>query len=478
MGFEEIKEKIKDKICFWKGKCISLKGRVKITNIFILSKLWYLLECQDIPKNIRNEINNMIMNFIWNDLHQRDISVVHQLYIDGGLELHDIQAKQKTFRIIWLKSILDSGKFSIERHLANTAIGKYKGVYGVCFLNHNKGLVKFVKNMFYRESIKNWKELEICFMPGEMNSIKRNWIYEHILIKDDDGKMFKPPTHIPPYAPEFIYDLPVTAHPREFKGVFKTLIPKINMAFRKIKFNEDRKDSYYILLDNKRFDILEMCFKDLYKCVLKATTKPYRKHWVEKWNTDLSIEENQWAGIWKNVHDNLLSYKVQSSIWEMLHRNFMCSYFANIAFNESAVCKLCGQVETERTHIFTKCLVIKGCYEKFDPLIKKCSSTDITDLEKVVGLQGGSSQIKLRNYITFSLRHVVFRNRNKTFGNLLPTIDIMCKKIEYFIINDVTTRYWIAQSDTRLDKFENSYLVENILGKLENNELVLENFMT
>ena len=37
-----------------------------------------------------------------------------------------------------------------------------------------------------------------------------------ILLKDDDGRVFKPPSYIPVYAPEFYCDLPITANPREF----------------------------------------------------------------------------------------------------------------------------------------------------------------------------------------------------------------------------------------------------------------------
>ena len=33
--------------------------------------------------------------------------------------------------------------------------------------------------------------------------------------------MEEPPSFIPAYAPEFIYDLPMTANPREFRGILR-----------------------------------------------------------------------------------------------------------------------------------------------------------------------------------------------------------------------------------------------------------------
>ena len=57
IGFEEIKEKIKDKLKFWSSKGISLKGRIRVINTWVLSKLWYVGEVQDIPTKIVTEVN-------------------------------------------------------------------------------------------------------------------------------------------------------------------------------------------------------------------------------------------------------------------------------------------------------------------------------------------------------------------------------------------------------------------------------------
>ena len=41
-NFEEIKEKIKNKLTYWGGKGISLKGKMRVINTFILPKLWHV----------------------------------------------------------------------------------------------------------------------------------------------------------------------------------------------------------------------------------------------------------------------------------------------------------------------------------------------------------------------------------------------------------------------------------------------------
>ena len=87
-------------------------------------------------------------------------------------------------------------------------------------------------------------------------------------------------------------DLPITNHPREFRGVYKRLIPNINKAYMKIEYSKSGQT------------------------------------------------------------------EVQSSIWETIHRNFMCAYFAKLAFNESATCLLCKNEQLTRTHIFLNWEVI------------------------------------------------------------------------------------------------------------------------
>ena len=70
--FNEILEKIKQKISYWNTKSISIKGKIKILNTFVLSKLWYALECHDIPNEIHVDLKNLISTFIWKGYHQQN----------------------------------------------------------------------------------------------------------------------------------------------------------------------------------------------------------------------------------------------------------------------------------------------------------------------------------------------------------------------------------------------------------------------
>ena len=88
--FIEIQEKIKFKMTCWSDKHFSLTGRIGVLNIFILSKLLNVLESQDIHPNMLNEFNNLLSEFVWNDLQQAQLAHLQEKRIDGGLNLQDI----------------------------------------------------------------------------------------------------------------------------------------------------------------------------------------------------------------------------------------------------------------------------------------------------------------------------------------------------------------------------------------------------
>jgi len=99
---------------------------VKVLNIFALSKLWYVLGAQDIPKNLHKDFNNLITDFIWKDIHQVQLSVLHEGYETGGLNLQDIELKRKALRVNWIKHLILRKESDIEKHLSNILIGEHK----------------------------------------------------------------------------------------------------------------------------------------------------------------------------------------------------------------------------------------------------------------------------------------------------------------------------------------------------------------
>ena len=100
--------------------------------------------------------------------------------------------------------------------------------------------------------------------PKNINSIKNDYIYENILLKDDDGRVYKPPGYyrnrnFPQYVPFFFKDLPVTFPLTRMSNLLRTYIPKINRSFRTIVFSNNNQDIYYIRVENNEEISLKDC---------------------------------------------------------------------------------------------------------------------------------------------------------------------------------------------------------------------------
>ena len=169
---------------------------------------------------------------------------------------------------------------------------------------------KSIENLFYKNALKSWRKLNAAFRPGKIHDIQRDWIYDNTLLLDDNGHTFKCPSRCPAYAPEYICDLPVTNHPREFKGVFRNLIPKINKAFMKIVYNTNETCDFVFRIKDKQEKLFDIPFYNLYHFLLELKPKN-TGHWVGKWEEDTGITEDLWPYIWANVNCKMLNYKVQ-----------------------------------------------------------------------------------------------------------------------------------------------------------------------
>ena len=152
--FNEILEKIKQKISYWNTKSISIKGKIKILNTFVLSKLWYALECQDIPNEIHVDLKNLISTFIWKGYHQRNYNTLCTPYSEGGLGLQSIEIKRDIFRIKWITNLLSHKNLQIEKNVVDSFFENNTGQIGLRILLNNSTVVNKIKNNFYKKTYK------------------------------------------------------------------------------------------------------------------------------------------------------------------------------------------------------------------------------------------------------------------------------------------------------------------------------------
>ena len=55
----------------------------------------------------------------------------------------------------------------------------------------------------------------------------------------------------------------------------------------------------------------------------------------------------------------------------------------------------------------------------------------------------------------------------------MKTVSNICTKIEIYIQNDLQDKFEVSKFKNKMNSLENVYLIGNILGKIENQDLIL-----
>ena len=136
------------------------------------------------------------------------------------------------------------------------------------------------------------------------------------------------------YIPNKIRDLPVTQPITSILIPHREKISDLNRAFWRMseKLGKFTENCYSILSGDTRTKLQDITFKELYRLIVGSKT--VNKIWETKWNGilryyTLDIDETEWVQVWNNVHNKLLSFEIQSTIWTMLHLNFYCGHKEN-----------------------------------------------------------------------------------------------------------------------------------------------------
>ena len=140
-----------------------------------------------------------------------------------------------------------------------------------------------------------------------------------------------------------------------------------------------------------------------------------------------------------------------------------------------------NNIIAELYSFFIFCEITLKVYEHFLCYTDKILNIGPVDLiERAFGLreeEDNEKRIKLRNYVNFTVRHIIFRNRNRNLGASDATVVTnICKKVVSFIQKDLNLKFSRISLSGRASFVEN-YLIDGVLGKIEDDKLVL-NYIT
>ena len=152
----------------------------------------------------------------------------------------------------------------------------------------------------------------------------------------------------------------------------------------------------------------------------------------------------------------------------------MCAYIGRKAFNLNGICKLCGRLEESRVHIILNCEVTHSTISYFNHILRRFHNENLTERDKIFGLISEDIlEKRLFNYLLDTIRHIIFRKRNTEYVDVRSAIMAITRKVIFEIKKDLEMKFSIKKYQNNIQHFRNTYLINNILGKIENGLLII-----
>ena len=267
LNFAEQIEIIKNKINFWKGKGIALVTRVKVLNIFILSRLWYRTRIWDISKNYLNTLNKLIRNFIWCDKQGARVRqrVILLEYEKGGLQLVDITCKTNVQRVKRIMHLMSLNNDNLERFLADSLVGgtTNQSQYGLSYgLFNNEARIRTIPNYFYKKAFEIINSLNIVIKPGQINTIMNEPLFYNNLFKDPLTHEHFTLSRFKSQMPKTLKELQSFSHSRDH--FVNSTAQSLRRSVNNIIFSDKDENEYILTLNNTIKDLQNYSFKELY----------------------------------------------------------------------------------------------------------------------------------------------------------------------------------------------------------------------
>ena len=447
LNFAEQIEKIKNKVNYWKGKGLSLMGRVRVINIFVLSRLWHRTEHYNIPKEQLDIIENIIKHFIWGKKKSGRVrlEVLNLPYDKGGLQLVDINSKTATQRAKHIFYLLSLNKNDILRFLADSLIGNSSkfGQNGLSFgIITNLPRIKIIKNVFYKTSLEITNKLKLRLEPGCIQTINDEPLFHNQLFKGIDGNPFT--------LPSGINNVPLTV--KQLRGhniveqnrAKRNMVENLKTSLGNITFSNNTENNILIQQDNTWKLVSDIQFKDIY--IIIISNKNTALEWESRWSQKIDLEGLKWDAIWTRLFNKVHNYQIRSKMWEINHLNFWS------AFRAGQPCKLCGEYENDHTHIINSCKTLLETIEFF-----RLGHNFNSKLKRTFGIENHAA-----NFFLFHIRNVIFRERFQNFESIDQCKNILIHKIKNNIKHDLHRIYALGNNRDRPQDFLNIFMPNNI----------------
>jgi exonuclease III len=488
--FDEIIPKVKRRLHFWKPLRLPLLGKSRVIEIFHASKIFYAANFYPIPPDAVKGLTDAFIDYITfpkkkkNEVSKREMEKLREY---GGIKLINLQLKSETPKIHWLVRMTTDPNLRIHLSIFDALIGEQIGqLRARDIIFTEKSYIKMCKfkNTFYREAFQGIAKLNTFKHMSDLN----------------DEHLFYNPIFTTTTSEEDMHDTTLTPFRgnRTLSGIrtYGDLIaaettledPRLTAAVRRKKHSihhiRENVDSDLImgLNDGKPIKFKYLTQKIIYSELLheQSTDHPYKT----KWALERGLYLIDWDRVWDSIHVQFCTEEVKSTIWEQIHLNFYTTYSYNKWHNTMQPCPLCRKIPDDIFHIILDCKFTEVMWKRIEKVLYQIIPQLPTLHEKAFGLQPRNIKEKyptiLRNWITFSLRHLIMSEERKAYKaqNYSSTsFQKFFSKFNYATRDELKTKKLLYDFRGLPGKFEQIVTTGNAIATISNGEFLWKDIM-
>lgn len=523
-NFEGIEGKIVGRLNKWKFLLsnMSYRGRVLIINNLAASTLWHWLACIDPPALLLKNIQSILVNFFWDNLHWVPQSVLYLSKNEGGQGLIHLQSRVAAFRLKYIQRFLEGSENENWSLVASIIFKNFEGLgldKSLFWMNLKKFSVSKLP-IFYCNLFKVWSLFKVLrsekkdslywtlqepLIGGSRLDVSNEGCFpalRDLLIKSHIitlGSLVRITGHdlSDSKAMEEELKMRSTRVVTRLLSKWKEIItkeelkmiknfeegwiqPKTDDPFPNLSLSPDLEmcDGFFLKSNNLRLLGKEKASsKAMYECCVKALNKKSLDGKIDTpWRNVLHLSENtrpKWGALYKSP----LLKKTGDLQWRVLHGTIAVNAFVSVINHEvNQECPFCSQRETV-FHTFMHCIRLRPLFIFLQDVFKQFD--EVFSMEIFICgfkyLKKRSYECQLFNFFLGQAKMAIYVSRKSKIEKDSDTDVILLFSMLLKSRIQIDFRYYSATKNLML--FEQRWCIKGVLCNIFNDTLIFNNIL-
>ena len=396
-------DKLTSQLNRWKGRNLSINGKMMIVKTFAISQLIYTSQFQIIqPKEVK-KIEQLCYSFVWNGIDRVKRNVIKSGRDNGGINGIDVESFFYTMAV----RQFEKSKMHCKLNIINNCP----------FINED--IKSHARTILRKILLQQLADTEIS------NYVDAGWLAQtraDLFVKTNSKMHYL----LHELKIDSVSSIRYNLYSRKDCGIIRRSLPaKITLTVDRYISVTNLPCKTILVANNKEIDLLKLGSRhlnDLIKQTLKKVAKYHPANKYETSEASFGDIRQTWSNLWSIKNPTLRAVRLKvlhKDIWTQNKR-------FNLGIGNSSACEICGETETVVHQLFS-CLNAKRMWEFIGRAIgrKLIASEDDCHKEKLVELMTVSNDFafEILKSAIFKLLIQIDRSRhlsiNQIKGNIL-----------------------------------------------------------